>query len=270
MSIKKIVSSLLIALCGINLLLAYDEVTMVGSTTVLPIAQATSEKFMDLNKDTDISVRGGGSGVGVSALIEGRCDIANCSREMKPSEIEKAKSKGVSPKANIVAMDGIAVIINKNNSIKNLSIEQLRGIYTGQITNWKNLGGKDQKIVVISRDTASGTYEAFGHLVLGDLKVAPFALLEASNKGVFSIIEKTPGAIGYVGVAYAKGNVKVITVNNIKCSKENILSSKYPLSRALFMYTNGAPKGSVKKYIDFVLSPAGQKIVEEVGYIGLK
>jgi phosphate transport system substrate-binding protein len=267
---KKIISMIIVSFFSMNMLFAYEEINIVGSTTVLPIAQASAEAYMDMNPDVDISVRGGGSGVGAAALIDGRCDIADCSRPLKDKEITKAVAKGVSPQAHVVAMDGIAVIVHPSNSLKNITKEDLKAIYTGKVSSWKAFGGPDKEIVVVSRDTASGTYEAFNKLALSKAKVRPDALLEASNKAVATVVRKTPGAIGYIGLAYLIPSVKAVTVEGVVCSEKTVLSGKYPLSRPLFMYTNGAPKGAVKKFLDFLLSDKGQAIVSEVGYIGLK
>jgi phosphate transport system substrate-binding protein len=215
-------------------------------------------------------VRGGGSGVGIASLIEGTCDIADASRAIKDSELDMAVARGVSPKANVVAMDGIAVIVHPSNSIKGLSKQQVKDIFTGKISDWSDIGGSGGKIVVISRDSASGTFEAFGELALNKEKVRPDALMEASNQAVASIVAKTPAAIGYVGLGYVSGSVKTVTIDGVVPSKETVLMKKFPYGRPLFMYTNGTPKGMVKQFMDFVLSPKGQEIAEEQGYVGLK
>lgn len=249
---------------------AKSKLVIEGSTTVLPIAQQTAEAFMSINPDADISVRGGGSGVGITSLIEGTCDIADSSRPIKDGELQTAAGKGISPKANVVAMDGIAVIVHAGNPVSHLTKAQLKDIYTGKISDWSKLGGTPGKIVVISRDSASGTFEAFGALALGGSKVRPDALMQASNQAIASIIAKAPGAIGYVGLGYTSELVKILLIDNVVPSKKTVLNGQYPLSRPLFMYTNGKPKGAAKQYIDFVLSAEGQKLVEEAGFIGLK
>lgn len=241
-----------------------------GSTTVLPIAQMAAEEFMDARPDVTISVQGGGSGVGIASLMDKTCDIADASRAMKDDEIKNAVAKGVNPVAHIVAMDGIAVILHPSNKIANLTIDQIRKIYTGKISNWKEVGGEDKKIVVLSRDSASGTFEAFSKLALNGEKVRKDALMNASNKAIATTVENTPGAIGYVGVGYITKKVKAVTVENVVCVKKNVLTKTYPLSRPLFMYTNGKPQGAVKEFIDFILSKEGQALVEEAGYVGLK
>lgn len=247
-----------------------ESVTIKGSTTVLPIAQACAEVFMNGNRSIDISVQGGGSSVGIASILDGTADIGDASRPIKDKELKKAVSLGKDPKAHVVAMDGIAVIVHPSNSIRAMTKQQIRDIYTGKISDWSAVGGSGGKIVVIGRDSASGTYEAFTKLALDKAKTRSDALLQASNQAVATTVAKTPGAIGYVGLGYVTNNVKAVTVNGIVCSKETVLSAEYPLSRPLFMYTNGKPTGATKKFIDFVLSEEGQALAEENGYVGLK
>ncbi|MCK9594844.1 MAG: phosphate ABC transporter substrate-binding protein [Candidatus Omnitrophica bacterium] len=268
---KRLSSLTVLSILALGLAIpAYAEKIVVeGSTTVLPIAQRAAEEYMNANAGSDISIRGGGSGVGITSLIEGACDIGDSSRAIKDEELEKAVVRGRSPKANVIAMDGIAVIVNSANPIGELSKKQLKDIYTGKISNWSQVGGSEDKIVVVSRDSASGTYEAFGELALDKAKVRPDALMQASNQAVTSVVEKTPGAIGYVGLAYMSG-VKVIKLDGVAASKETVLSKEYKLSRPLFMYTNGKPSGLVKEFIDFILSDKGQQLVEEEGYVSIK
>ena len=260
----------LLALLGGGIFAAEKVVTIKGSTTVLPIAQLAAERFMNEHRDVDISVQGGGSGVGIAAIIEGTCDIADASRAIKDKELMNAVSRGVDFKAHVVAMDGIAVIVNASNPVTALTKEQLKAVYTGKLSNWDKLSGKKGKIVVISRDTASGTYEAFNELALDKERVRPDALLQASNAAVASVVENTPGGIGYVGFGYLTKKTKALTIDGVTPTKETVLSGEYPLSRPLFMYTNGAPRGVVKEFLDFVLSKQGQRLVEEAGYIGLQ
>ena len=246
------------------------KVIIEGSTTVLPIAQAAAETFMRQNPDTEIVVRGGGSGVGIASLLDKTCDIADASRAIKDSELDKATTNGVDPQAHVIAMDGIVVVVNPANPLSVLTKKQIKDIYTGNISNWKELGGNDGKIVVVSRDSSSGTFEAFGTLALGGAKVRPDALLQASNQAVASIISRTRGAIGYVGLGYISSEVKVLQLEGIMPSKQTVLTDKYPLSRPLYMYTNGAPTGTIRDFLDFIMSTEGQKIVDEQGYVGLK
>jgi len=267
--LSKVLTLALVTL-GLTIPCYAEKIVVEGSTTLLPIAQKAAEVFMNSNPGADISVRGGGSGVGIASLIDGTCDIGDSSRPIKDTELDKAVTNGRSLKANVVAMDGICIIVHPSNSMSALSKKQIKDIYTGAISNWKQLGGPDEKIVVISRDSSSGTFEAFGTLALDGAKVRPDALLQASNQAVASTVSRTPGAIGYVGLGYLSSSVKAVDVDGVKASKETVLSNKYPIGRPLFMYTNGTPKGLSKQFIDYILSPEGQKLVEEEGFVGLK
>lgn len=249
---------------------APKDLTIKGSTTVLPIAQAAAEEFMDKNPGINISVQGGGSGVGIASLLDGTADIADSSRKIKEAEVEKARSANMIPYENIVAMDGIAVVVHPSNPVASLSRGEIQAVYRGKISDWSELGGKKSKMVVISRDSSSGTFEAFEELVLDEAKVRPDALTAASNQAIAQIVSQTPGAIGYLGLGYVAPRVKDIPVDGVKCTRQNILSGKYTLSRPLYMYTNGAPAGDVRKFIDYVKGAEGQRIVEEQGFVGLK
>jgi len=247
-----------------------NRLVIQGSTTVLPIAQNCAEVFMQNNPKIDISVRGGGSGTGMAALVDGICDIADSSRPIKSKELEKAVSRKVDPVAHVVAMDGIAVIVNTSNPVSKLSLAQLKNIYTGKVSNWSQLGGENKELVVISRDVASGTYECFSKLALKKARVRPDALLQASNAAVLSTVKRTKGAIGYVGMGYLSSDVKGLSVDGVRPSIETVQKGTYPISRPLFMYTNGKPKGLAKDFIDFVLSEDGQRIVGKQGFVSLK
>jgi phosphate transport system substrate-binding protein len=235
-----------------------EKIVMEGSTTVLPIAQKAAEVYM------------GGSGVGIASLIDGTCDIADSSRPVKDTELDKAVTNGKSFKAHVIAMDGIAVIVNPSNKITGLTKKQVKDIYTGKISNWSQLGGNDEKIVVISRDSSSGTFEAFGELALDKEKVRPDAVMQASNQAIASTVARTPGGIGYVGLGFLSSSVKALEIDGVLPSKETVLNNKYPIGRPLFMYTNGEPKGLAKEIIDSIKSPEGQKLVEEDGFVPLK
>jgi phosphate transport system substrate-binding protein len=246
-----------------------NHLVIQGSTTVLPIAQRCAESFMQDNPAVNISVRGGGSGTGVAALVDGICDIANASRPMKDKELKKAVEKGVDPVAHVVALDGIALIVNNSNPVDNLTLSQLQDIYTGKISNWSQLGGSNKKIVVISRDSASGTYETFYKIALKKKRIRPDALLQASNRAIVSTVNRTPGAIGYVGLGYLGQSVKDLTINGVEASTKTVLKGDYAISRPLFMYTDGKPKGLVKKFINFIASDEGQEIVSKEGFVAL-
>jgi len=246
-----------------------ENIVIKGSTTVLPIAQATLEAYMKANPGANISLSGGGSGEGIKALIDKSTDIANSSREIKKTEVELAKSKNVEPVETVVAIDAIVPIVSPKNKVKDLSIDQLSQIYQGKITNWKEVGGENLEIVVISRDSSSGTFEAWGELVLKGAKVSPRAQLQASNGAIVQTVSKNRYALGYIGLGYLDKTVKGLTVNGVKASEKTALSKEYPVSRFLYMYTNGEPKGETAKFIQFVLSPAGQSLVKKEGFVPL-
>ncbi len=261
--------SLLVLVMSAGLVSAADTLNIQGSSTVLPIAQRAAEVYMQQNSDVNISVRGGGSGNGIAALIDGAVDIADASRFIKNKEVNAAIGNGIYPVPHRVAMDGIAVVINPANPVEELSMEQIKDIYTGKIDNWNKLGGKNQEIVIVSRDSSSGTFEVFGEIVLEDAKVAPTALLQASNGAVAGVIAETKGAIGYVGLGYLSDDLKAVRVNGTMPNNATVASGKFPIARPLFMFTNGWPEGLAADFINFVLSAEGQKIADEQGYIPL-
>jgi len=248
---------------------AANSVVIKGSTTVLPVAQAALEAYMKTHPGVNISLSGGGSGEGVKALMDKSTDIANSSREIKENEVSQAKAKGVTPKAHIVAIDAIVPIVHPKNKVTGLTIDQLSQIYQGKITNWKDVGGDNLQIVVISRDSSSGTFESWAELILHKAKVTPKAQLQASNGAIVQAISKNRYAIGYIGFGYLNKNVKPLTVNGIQATMQTALAKQYPIARPLYMYTNGDPKGETAGYIKFVLSPAGQKLVAKEGFIPL-
>jgi phosphate transport system substrate-binding protein len=273
---NKFMLLVLAAILGVGLVIgghalaAKKGITIKGSTTVLPIAQACAEAFMNKHHDMDISVQGGGSGVGIASIIDGTCDIGDSSRPIKDKEKAKAKEKGVQVYENVVAMDGIAVIVHPSNPIEGLTKAQIKDIYTGKISKWSEVQGKKGKIVVISRDSSSGTFEAFNHLALDKERVRPDSLLNASNNAVAMTVARTPGAIGYVGLGYLSPKVKALKVNGIEPTKDNVVNGSYILARKLFMYTKGEPEGSVKRFIDFVLSKDGQKLIDKAGFVSVQ
>ena len=240
-----------------------------GSTTVLPIAQKISEAYMTANPETKISLSGGGSGNGVKAVIDQTADIGNASRFIKGKEVKLAVEKGVLPVPHRIALDCIVPVVHSGNPASDLTLEQLKNIYLGEITNWKEVGGKDQKIVVISRDSSSGTFDAWKSLVMNKKRVTPRALTQPSNGGLVTQVATTPGAIAYIALGYLNDEVKALRVNGIQGSAETTLNGRYPISRPLFMFTNGWPKGETLSFINFILSPKGQRLVEEAGSIPL-
>jgi len=249
---------------------AKEKVVVKGSTTVLPIAQRAAEFFYEKNK-VIISLSGTGSGDGIKSLIDGSCDIANSSREMHEVELEMAKRKGKTIKEVAIAYDMIVPIVHPSNPVKNLSLEQLKAIYEGTITNWKQVGGNNEKIVVVSRDSSSGTFEVWESKVMKKAEVRKDALLQASNGAVFSVVARNKKAIGYVGYGYLNDTVKVLFVNSVEPTIENGKNGIYPIARRLYMYVNKTEiKPVAQNFIDFILSPEGQSIVKETGFIPVK
>ena len=247
------------------------NITINGSTTVFPIAQKEAEVYMDKHLNVNISVEGTGSGNGIAALIDGTTDIADSSREIKQGEIDKAEANGVNPYEIPIALDALSVVVNLQNPVNALTSEQVKKIYVGEIANWKDVGGPDMPIVVVARDTSSGTYEAFIELALGKgVNITDKAIVQASNQTVKNTVALTRGAIGYIGLGYVDSSVKVVSYDSVFPSKESAINRTYKLSRHLYMYTNGQPTSAVKDFIDFVLSVEGQNIVEEVGFIRVK
>ena len=241
-----------------------------GSTTVLPIAQKVAEAYMKENPDTSISISGGGSGNGIKAIIDGTTDIADSSRFIKDKEVKLAMEKGTYPVPFRVAYDCIVPIVHPNNPVKNLTMDQLKAIYKGEVKDWKEVGGPNKKIVVISRDTSSGTYEVWEGKVMKKERVYPGALLQASNGAVAQVVAKNKYAVGYIGLGYLNKDVKALTVNSVTGSSATTLDGTFPISRPLFMFTQGWPEGDIVKFLNFVLRPdKGQKLVGEVGFVPL-
>jgi phosphate transport system substrate-binding protein len=250
-----------------------------GSDTLVNVAQAWAEAYQKVDPITAIAVSGGGSGTGIAAMINGTVDIANASRKMKDKELELAKKHGHNPVEHVVGYDALAVFIHPDNPADKLSTAQLKGIFgrEGGVNNWSDLGVtvpgcKDGTIVVVSRQNNSGTYAYFKKAVLGKGgKYRQGTLDMHGSKDVVDLVEKTPCAIGYSGLAYATDHVKMVCVSqgDAPCVSPSVASASdgsYPISRPLFMYTNGTPQGSIKQYMDWVLSDAGQCIILNKGY----
>jgi len=247
-----------------------------GSDTVLPLTQKEAEVYMKKNPGSSIMVTGGGSGVGISALLSGTTDIAQSSRSLKLDEKMKLNDAGKAFKETIIAYDALAVIVNPANKVTKLTREQLESIFTGKITNWKQVGGDDQKIVVYSRETSSGTYEFFKEHVLNKKNFAPSALLMPATGAIVQSVSQTKGAIGYVGLAYIEKSVKTLDVSYdkgktfITPNVENAKSKKYPITRPLYYYYLAKTEKAVSPFVSFILSTEGQKIVSTEGYVPLK
>lgn len=268
------VKGILVAVLAIMFLMAgtvhAGNLVIKGSTTVLPIAQKVAEVYMKENPDVKISISGGGSGNGIKALIDGTTDIADSSRFIKDKEVALAVERGRYPVPFAVAYDCIVPVVHPSNSMKNITMAQLKDIYMGKVKNWKEIGGPDKKIVVVSRDTSSGTYEVWEKKVMKKEKVYPGALLQASNGAVVQAVSKNKNAIGYIGLGYVDRSVKPLTVNGIQGSEKTTLDGSYPVSRPLYMFTPGWPKGDALNFINYVVHPQkGQKYVKEAGYVPL-
>ena len=265
--IKTAAVTLALLVFNASMVIAQGNVVITGSTTVLPIAQVTLEAYIKANPGVNISLSGTGSGDGIKALIDKTTDIANSSRNIKESETANARKSGVNPREFIVAIDAIIPIIHPTNPITNLTIDQLSQIYQGNIRNWKEVGGEDRAIVVVSRDSSSGTYESWSELVLKKQRVFPRAQLQASSGAVVQTVTTNPYAIAYVGLGYLNPSVKPLKVNGVEPSVETAMTGKYPIARPLYMYTDGEPSGETAKYLQFILSPEGQKLVENSGFV---
>ena len=248
--------------------MAEKNIVIDGSTTVGPIAKAFADYYKE-KTGIGATISESGSGNGVKSLINGACDIANMSRFMKDSEFKTCVEKGILPVAHVVAFDGLAVVVNPANKVGALTMAQLADIYTGKIRNWKELGGDDAEIVVISRDTNSGTYETFNELVLRKDPVVKGAEYVGSNGQAKTRVASTKNAIAYVVLGFADDSVKTLSVDGILPSPKTIVSGKYPIARPLFMFTNKYPKMGTPVY-DFVtlhLSEEGREIVRDLGYV---
>ncbi len=246
------------------------SINIEGSDTMVNLAQAWAEVFQTENPGVMIAIKGGGSGTGIAALINGTVDFANASRQMKDEEKAEAEGKGISPFEIEVAKDGIAVVVNPANTVTGLTLEQLGKIYRGEIKNWKDVGGADAPIVLLSRDSSSGTYEYFKEEVVGeDNEYAKEAKLLASTQAIIDETKNNPNAIGYVGLGYVTPDVKVLEVDGVAASVDTALDGSYVLSRGLYMYSNGEPTGVAKAYVDWILGAEGQKIVADQGFVPL-
>jgi phosphate transport system substrate-binding protein len=256
-----------------------NSIQVKGSDTMVNLGQAWAEKYMEKDPSNFVAVTGGGSGTGLSSLISGSCDIAMSSRNIKEKEIGLAKQKGINPNEIKVALDGLAVVVNPINPVSKLTTDQLAAIFTGKITNWKELGGKDEKIVLLSREVNSGTHVYFKEHVLrrndpnSKEEFASNALMLSSSQAIADEVAGNSSAIGYYGMGYISKKQKALFIAKDEKSEyetptiENVISGKYPISRPLFLYTNGAPEGLVERFVDFALSKEGQDIVLATDFV---
>lgn len=243
------------------------NLTLAGSTTVQPLAEKFAEAYMAEHSNVTIDVQGGGSSVGVKAAGQQTADIGMASREVKDSEMTEFPGINVF----VIARDGIAVVASPEVKVENLTIEQIKGIFGGTITNWKEVGGDDASIFVVSREEGSGTRSAFEEMVLGeDVLMTETAILQPSNGSIRTTVSTTPNSIGYLSFGYLDETVKAISVEGVAPTEENASNGTYPVVRPLNMITFGEPSGELKGFVDFMLSEAGQALVVEEGYIAVK
>ncbi|MBC5607063.1 phosphate ABC transporter substrate-binding protein [Bacteroides difficilis] len=269
----KVRRNLLIALSLLSISASAQRIK--GSDTVLPVAQQTAERFMNQYPDTRVTVTGGGTGVGISALLDNTTDIAMASRPIKFSEKMKIKSAGEDVAEIVVAYDALAVVAHPSNPVKQLTRQQLEDIFRGKITNWKQVGGDDRKIVVYSRETSSGTYEFFKESVLKNKNYMANSLSMPATGAIIQSVSQTKGAIGYVGLAYVSPRVKTLSVSYdgkhyAAPTVENATDKTYPIVRPLYYYYNVKKKAEIDPLIQYILSPDGQDIIKKSGYIPVK
>lgn len=268
--------------CAVNRNRRDDSLRVRGSDTMLMLAQAWAESYVAVDSTVAVEVSGGGSGQGIAALVKGNIDIANCSRNLKPEEAAAArKNTGKDPQEFVVGHDALAIFVHRENPLEEITISQLAEIYKvgGKLSRWSELGaripsGRD-RIVRVNRQSSSGTYEFFRDHVLNKQDFQLGSLDMNGSKEVVELIASTPGAVGYSGMAFATGDVKMLRVRGAASPEayaptiSNVLSRHYPISRSLLIYTLGEPRPKVRKYIDWLRSPAGQQIVADVGYVPL-
>ncbi|MDR1375881.1 MAG: phosphate ABC transporter substrate-binding protein [Synergistaceae bacterium] len=275
-SVWNVFAVALLVVLGIVGMASAAEIVVNGSTTVLPFAQIAVERFAAAHPEVKISISGGGTGNGIKGLIDKTTHIANASRGISGSEVEQAKAKGVTPFETTVALDCIVPLVHPSNPVKNLTFAQLKKIYTGEVENWKDVGGEDARIAVVGRDSSSGTYGTWQELVVekGDKerksRVTARAQVTASSGAMLTTVAGNKYAIGYDGIGYVDKTVKAVSVEGIEASIATAKDNSYPMSRNLYMYTDGEPSGDIKAFIDYVLSADGQKIVTDTGFISLR
>ena len=280
---KEIGRSLTLMAVGLGLLvgaahLSFAQgrnITVKGSDTMVILGQRWAEVFMSKNPGITIQVTGGGSGVGIAALINGTTDVAEASRPMKDVEKEQVGQKRGKPVVEVpVALDGLAVYVNESNPISELSLDQLKKIYTGAVRNWKDVGGRDERILLYGRENSSGTYVYFKEHVLENADYYPTTQTLPGTAAVINAVARDPRGVGYGGIAYGKG-IKRLRVKKdasspaIDPAMENVVSGAYPISRFLYWYLAGQPSGDLKKLVDWVMTKDGQAVVENVGYYPL-
>jgi len=271
---KKIIIAGFVLMLAVSMVAAGSSITIKGSDTLVRLGQRWAEEYMKVNKDAVIQVSGGGSGTGIAALLNGSTDVCEASRDMKEKEYKLAKKKGITPYRISVALDGIAVFLHVDNPVQELSLAQLKGIYTGSITNWKEVGGPDSRIILYGRENNSGTYAFFKKRALDKEDYADHTQTLPGTAAVVNAVAHDKNGIGYGGLAWATG-VKFAAVKEndsaiaVLPSAESVSRGDYPISRDLYWFFNGVPTGELKNLVNWALSETGQKISEEIGYVPL-
>lgn len=260
------------------------NITVKGSDTIVTMGQRWAEEYMKLHPESTIQVTGGGSGVGIAALLNGTTDIANASRAIKDKEVDKARQAGYYPEEFKVAIDSLAVVTNSQNTITSLTLKQIMGIYTGKISNWNQVGGGDQAIIRYCRESSSGTYQYFKENILKNADFAADCQTMPGTSAITNAVSKDPNAIGFGGVGFFvnQSSIKILSIKKNDKSEavsplkadgtvdyEAAWNKVYPIWRFLYMYTGVRPKGEIKAYLDWIVSPEGQKIVETEGFVPL-
>ena len=244
------------------------KLQIAGSTTVLPVAEECARVFMEKHPDARVFVSGGGSSHGVKAVADGTVDIGCASRDLKSSEMDANPDLVSHP----IAKDGVAVIVHSSNPVTDLTIEQLQDIYAGTITNWKDVGGTDSVIMVVTREEGSGTRDCFEQAVMKPIKseITDYGIIQDSNGKMRVTVAGSSQAIGFLSLGYVNSDIKALKLDGIEPTKESVVDGSYAISRTLWMITNGAPNSAEQAYLDFVLGDEGQKIVESVHFIAIK
>lgn len=278
MDMKKFFLMGLMSMMGIcsTTVMASKVIQVKGSDTIVNVSQYIAEEYMGKNKDARIAVTGGGSGVGISSLINGTADIGMASRNIKDKERKTAEEKGLKLKEVVLGYDGITVIVNEGNKINNLTNQELAKIFRGEVTNWKELGGDDATIVILSRDSSSGTHEFFKEHIIReentkkDAEYGKNTLYMPSNEAIKQEIKSNKYAIGYIGMGYMDKTVKSLKVDSIEPSVKNVADKKYPIAREIYWYVIDTDNKNVNGLVDFALSADGQKVVSDEGFVPAK
>lgn len=270
MNTKLLLASLAVCAAGVTSSYA-DRLVIKGSDTLgAKLVPQLAEEFKAKNPDTTFDIAAEGSSTGIAALIDGTAQIGMSSRHVKPAEKTAAEAKGVNFNEIVVAHDGIAVIVNEKNPVSSLTKKQVEQIFTGELADWSAVGGQGGNISIYTRNTSSGTYSDWKELAMNKRDYAGGAQKMAGHEQIAAEVGKNPNGIGYVGLAYLKApGVKVVKVDGKECTADTVRTHTWPYARPTFFYTNGEPTGLVKQFIDFTLSPEGQKIAERVGFVGV-